>query len=183
MPVASTKLATFCVAALTTLPLVTQAQASAGRRFSFAVAGSVHAGQFGGQDTNGFGVSGLAWLRLASMVALRGDVSYALKQSDDAICVFDDPCPQMGLSELMGVGVSAKVGNLLAPSTRPYLLVGTEWLITQGEPDWDGRSVVLPKLGLGALFPTIFVELSGRWRDDWDGWRVRHFVLQVGRYW
>ena len=171
-----------CVVGLLAMPLAAHGQMSAGRRVSVAVAGSAHAGQFGGQDTNGFGVSVLAWLRLAPMVALRSDITYTKNQSNDAICVWS-PCALMGLSEVTGVGVSAKVGNFQAPSTRPYLVAGAERLSTQGGEDWDGRSVVVPKLGVGALFQAVFVELSGRWRDDWDGWRVRHVVLLVGRYW
>ena len=169
------------VVGLIATPLATHGQVSAGRRQSVAVAGLVHVGEFGGINSSGFGVAGLTWLRLAPIVALRGDVSYAVDLPDNVVCVFN-PC-QYGLSKVTAIGVSAKVGNLLAPSTRPYLVAGAERLSTQGGEDWDGRSVVVPKLGVGALFPSVIVELSGRWRNNWDGWRVRHVVLLVGRYW
>ena len=180
MRVRSIVVRSVCVALIAT-PLVTHGQVPAGRRQSLAVAGLAHVGEFGGINSNGFGVAGLAWLRLAPIVALRGDISYAMDLPDNVVCVFN-PC-QDGLSEVIAIGISAKVGNLLARSTRPYLVAGAERLATQGGQAWDGRSAVVPKLGVGALLPSVIVELSGRWRDDWDGWRVRHVVLLVGRYW
>ncbi len=148
------------------------------------VAGVVHVGEFGGATSSGFGLSGLAWLNLLPIVAVRGDATYVRNTAgDNGVCVFD-PCQQGGLTDVLEYGLSAMVGNMSAASIRVYALGGIERLYTQGAPVWSGRSVVVPKVGAGVLFPrSAFVELTGRWRDEWEGWRIRHWVLLVGRYW
>ena len=151
---------------------------------SSAVAGAVHTGTFGGATTSGFGVSGIVSLRVLPIAAVRGDVSYTRNTSgENAICVLD-PCQQGGLSEVIAWGFSGVLGNLVGASTRAYAVGGVERLFTGGADVWSGRSVVVPKIGAGVLFSgSAFVELTGRWRENWDGWRVRHWVLLVGRYW
>jgi hypothetical protein len=149
-------------------------------RVTVAIGAGIHSGEFGGVTTNGFALSTMAWLLPASFVALRGDVSYAFNNARTLVCI-GEPCPVNGVRHLSAFGVSAMLGNLGAASTRGYALAGTEVLLTSGRPEWDGRSRTFPKLGAGVfLSPSVFVELTGRWRDNWQGWRVRHFVLLVG---
>jgi hypothetical protein len=152
-------------------------------RLSIAAGAGIHSGQFGGVTTNGFALSAMAWLRPVSFAALRGDVTYAFNRAGMLVCVWE-PCPVNGVRHLTGLAVSAMVGNLNAASTRAYALAGTELLLTSGRPEWDGRQRTVPKMGAGILFPAaVFVELTGRWHSEWQGWRVRHVVLLVGWYW
>jgi len=151
-------------------------------RLSIAAGAGVHSGEFGGVSTNGFALSAMAWPRPASFAALRGDVSYAFNTAGRVVCVWE-PCPVDGVRHLNAVAVSAMLGNLSAASTRGYALAGTELLLASGRPEWDGRRRTVPKLGAGVLFPSsVFVEVTGRWHREWQGWRVRHIVFLVGWY-
>jgi hypothetical protein len=151
-------------------------------RLSIAAGAGIHIGEFGGIPTNGFALSTMAWFRPASFAALRGDVTYAFNIAGMRVCVWD-PCPVNGVRHLNGMAVTAMLGNLGAASTRGYALAGTELLLASGRPEWDGRKRTVPKLGAGVLFPSsVFVEVTGRWHSEWQGWRVRHVVFLAGWY-
>ena len=152
-------------------------------RVSVAAGAGFHVGALGGVETNGFAGTAVAWVRPAPFAALRADATYAFNTGGSVVCVWSDPCPVSGLRHLSAFGASAMLGNLNAASNRSYVIAGIERLFASGRPEWDGRKRTVPKLGAGVLFPNaLFVELTGRWHNEWQGWPLRHFVLIVGRY-
>ena len=125
----------------------------------------------------------MGWVRPASFAAFRGELTYSHNLDNTLIACASYPCPPGAPTHIPAIGMSAMLGNLGAASTRFYVLGGADVLLTSGGPPSTSGVVGIPKLGVGALSSgSLFVEVSGRWRHDWGGWPLRHWVLLAGWY-
>jgi len=165
-------------------PRVAFGQADRSPVVSAAVGFGLHNGEFGGRTVNGLAASAIGWRRLGTIVALRADFSwtYNVNAHIEVVCIWD-PCPSETPSQVPAIGISAMLGDLATKARRVYVVAGAEMLFTSGGPQSEDGAVSVPKLGLGLLSSSdLFVEFSGRWRGEWGGWRLRHFVILAGWY-
>jgi hypothetical protein len=178
----------FVIGLLAFLPSVAlraQAPNSAGSA-SVGFGAGIHGGSLGGVGSNGPALAVVGWFRALPAVAARIDAGYAYNSSGGIrVCaaVIGQPCPSGGPSHVSSLGTAIMVGDLDAPATSSstYLLLGAELLYARGRGAWQERTTTVPKLGAGLLLSrSLFVELTGRWRSEWEGWRVRHLVLLFG---